>query len=285
MEENINNVQQRAETSEAGITLGDLWRVFAKYFWRILIIAVVLTLIEAGVTKALIKTQYSATASIIMNPGLMDASVIDADAQNSATSTTNYSTLNANYNYYSYSIRFLPSIAKFIKTSQKIKDDVKAKAADQATYPDVEALKGSITVAYNEDELQIFVTYTTTTSAAAAKATIKAIVDSVCEKSKTQENGQYIYLWANTLHVDDLPRGASSTNNWWLYTLIAFVLFMVLAYLYYLIVTLTDDTIKSKREIEEISGFNVMAYVEDIDKEKLKKIQEKKAAAAAGDKK
>ena len=35
-------------------------------------------------------------------------------------------------------------------------------------------------------------------------------------------------------------------------------------HLYYVIVTLTDDSIKSKHEIEELTGFNVMAYIEDI---------------------
>jgi|GEM_PF-3484436 len=280
MEENTFQ-QQPAEAVDNGINLLDLWRVLTKYFWRILLLTAIMASIFAAVSHSMVKTVYSATASIIMNPGLIDDSSIDEGADTSASAAQNYSTMNTNYNYYTYSMRFLPSIAKFAKTSQRVKDAVAEKAADQEANPDVERLIGSLSVTYSDNELQLFISYSTTTSAKAAVATVTALANTICEVSQTQENGQYIYLWNRTLHVDDLPKAASSSNNWMLYTGLAFAVIFILWYVYYLIVTITDDTIKSKHEIEEISGFNVMAYVEDIDVERSKKAKQKRKSSAA----
>ena len=277
MEENVT--QQVAEQTSGGVTLMDLWHVMTKYFWRILLLAIVFTLIEAAVSFFFIKTSYSATASVIMNPGLIDMDVSETD-QSTHNSASYYTQIQQNYNYFTYASRLLPSISEFIKTNQKIKDDVKLKAADDANYPDVEALsKGSVSVSYKDDQLQMYVTYTTKTSPEAAKATVIALVESACEMSNTKQKGQNMYLWANTLHVDDLPQKVSQSNRWLLFVAIAFALFFVLAYLYYLIVTLTDDSIKSKHEIEDMTGFNVMAYIEDINPERVKKAKAQQAAS------
>ena len=265
-----NNLQQRAEVKDNGVTLLDLWQILAKYFWRILILTVACTLVEIFVVRSVVKTQYTAKASIIMNPGLMESNVVDVDEEIDAIANT--STANMTGTYYALSIRLVPSISKFIKTSKRLVDDVKDKAKDQQANPNVEPLtNGSVSVETSEDELQLFVSYTTQTSAEAAVATVRAIVESACEVSKAKDNGQYIYLWANTLHVDDVPKSASASNRWMTYTIIAAVLFFVLFYAYYLIATLLDDTIKSKHEIEDMTGFNVMAYIDDIDPEKMKK--------------
>ena len=278
MEENVNN--RVAEQTAGSVTFMDLWHLLTKYFWRILLIAVIFTLIEAGVSKVLIKTSYSATASIIMNPGLIDAG---DGADNSASAKGTYSEIAQKYNYYTYATRLLSSITEFTKTSLRVQNDVLEKSKDQTAYPNVESLKkGSISVSTQEDELQIFITYSTKTSPEAAQATVIALANSVCEMSKTTENGQYLYLWANTLHVDDVPEKVKSTNHWLLFVAIAFLLFFILAYLYYVIVTLTDDTVKSKREIEDLTGYNVMAYIEDINPERVKKA--KVNGAASGDK-
>lgn len=289
MEEN-NYQPVVADNNDNGITLMDLWYILKKYFFRILLLTAILTVIAGALFMRFVKTTYTASASIIMNPGLMDSNTDVPD--DSATINSGY---NAQYaTYYSYSIRFLPSIAKFIKTSQRVKDEInqKVKLRDAFTYSDgsplnedempiiknVESVsKGTLTVSTNSDELQIFITYTTTTSAEAARATLVALAYSICSVSKATENNQYIYLWANTLHVDDLPQKAPPGNNkWWLYTLIAFVGFFVIFYVYYLIATLLDDTIKSKREIEAISGFNVMAYIEEINRGKSSSEKKKK---------
>ena len=279
MEENVTN--QAAEQTAGGVTFMDLWHILTKYFWRILLLAVIFTLIEAGVSKVLIKTSYSATASIIMNPSLM---YYEGETDTSVSGKAANSDLSLKYNTYTYAIRMLASITQFTKTSLRVQDDVLEKSKDQTANPGVESLKkGSISVSTKEDELQIFITYTTKTSPEAAKATVIALANSVCEMSNAQaEDGQELYLWANTLHVDDLPEKVTSTNRWLLFVAIAFVLFFILAYLYYVIVTLTDDSIKSKHEIEELTGFNVMAYIEDINPERVKKA--KANSAASGDK-
>lgn len=275
MEENKTQFPQ--EANDGGVTLVDLWRILRKYFWRILILTLIFTAIETVAVKFLVKPTYTATASIIMNPGLLETPAEGADT--SATTSANLTQYN---NYYVYSTRMLSSITTFIKKSQKVSNDVRAKAQDQANYPNVESVNSSnITVTTGEDQLQIYVSYKTTTSAKAARATVVALVESACEVSKTQENGQYIYLWANTLHVDDLPQSdPKPVNNWYIYTIIAFVLLFVIFFGYYIIVALTDDTVKSKREIEEMTGFNVMAYIDEIDPEKVKKNAE--AAASSG---
>lgn len=279
MEENVT--QNVAEPVNNGITLMDLWVILAKYFWRILLLAVIFTLIEAGVTKFLVKTSYSATASIIMNPGLIEED--DGSATDSAAADVTYSAVQQKYNYYQLCVRLLSSISPFIKNSQRVSDDVTAKAADQVANPDVEQLKnGNISVSTQADQLQIFITYSTTTSPEAARATVIALANSVCEMSKAKENGQYLYLWANTLHVDDLPKKVTSTNRWLLFVAVAFALFFVLFYLYYLIVSITDDTVKGKREIEDLTGFNVMAYVSDIDTEKVRRAKRQRNGTADG---
>ncbi len=287
MEEN-NYQQPVVEENDGSITLLDLWFILRRYFFRILLLTAILTIVAGVIFNRTIKTTYTAQASIIMNPGLIDSNNGSIDASDS----TNH-TIAENYAYYNQSIRFLPSIAKFIKTSQRIKDDVREKFDEKEAFRSdddsrtlseqelavidgklgkkalvnyVEPMtRGTVTVSYSSDELQIFISYTTTTSSETARATVVAIADSVCQISKTKENGQYIYLWSTTLHVDDVPKNnPAGVNRWTLYTLIAAVGLFVIFYVYYLIMTLIDDTIKSKREIEMISGFNVMAYIEEI---------------------
>ena len=269
--------QTKTAESEPALSLIDLWVVLKKYFFRILLLTVIATAIAFAYLSTTVKSTYTAQATIILNP---------AERFAAAASSSQSSQLATEYNYVQYGKTILPSVVKFIKTNSQIREDVnKAAAADMALPEDeqkhIEYMRSSPSVSSTTDELQIFISYTTTTSGEYAVGTVNQIVESIkkvsnkmteIETKEKDENGNYItkqvyvYGWAEILNVDDYAQGIPSPNKRWpTYTLLAFLVFFVLFYVYYLIVSLLDDTVKSKKEIESLTGFNVMAYIDEID--------------------
>ncbi len=280
MDENKTTVNETQ--AESGVSLFDFWMVLKKYLWRIVILTCIITVIAGVMCKLFVKTKYTAQAVIILNPGLIYINGSD-DIYDERQAVQ-------------YGKELIPSVISFIKTSKKVNKSIEEKATTNET---IESLKnGKLTVTNTEDELQLVLTYTTTTSAEVATATMNELVDVVCQISTevagkttveegvegavTTEKTKYIYPWANTLNVDDYADKAESSNRWKLYTLIAFVLGFILSYFYYFIMTMVDDSIKSKTVIENISGYHVMAYIEniDVDDKKAKKTTKKTKARA-----
>ena len=270
----INAAKNNEEPVEGGIQLIDLWYILIRFFFRILILTVIVMAVEGVVTSKLIKTKYSAKASLILNPGLYYLGELE----------TPTSQLSGNRVAVQYGKELLPSVVKYAKTNNELKKAVYEASKENGSK--VESLgSGSLSFETADDELQVFVTYTTTTSPEVAKATVNKFVDELVEKSNAKNSeGNYIYPWAQTINIDGYAEGYSRSNSWLTYFLLTGVAAFVLFYAYYLLMTLIDDTVKSKREVELLTGYNVMAYIEDIDLEKIEKSKARraKAKAAAG---
>ena len=261
---NENKIPVNETEAESGISLFDFWMVLKKFFWRIAILTCLVTVITGVCCKLLVKAKYTASATIIVNPGLG----YNNDNANASTEVT------FDRNAVFLALQYMPSVINHIQTSKKVSNAIEQESQNNKG---VESLKlGKMAVTHVDEQLQLTVSYTTTTSAEVAVTTVNKLVDVVCSVSKTEvqpeegatvevEGKKYIYQWANTLNVDDYAEKATPSNRWMLYTLLAFVISFILSYLYYFIMQMIDDTIKSKATIEKITGFHVMAYIENID--------------------
>ena len=300
MEDKATNYQPNTESAESGsITILDLWYILKKYFWRILLLTAIVVAIEAGVTFKLIKPDYTSTAIIVV------------DATNAFSTNTSAGTLTSERNAYVYGQELIPSIVKFIKSSAELRQDVakaaKVAAAKRAEKPKpdpedcIESLIGTVNVTNATDEYQITVTYTTKTGPDYAKYTLEQLIKSVIDISEDTVRVETevpdgdstsivvkektVYPWHGTISFQNHADKGRESNRWGMFVIITFAAAFVLFYAYYVIATLLDDTVKSKKEIEMLTGYNVMAYIEDIDLEKLSKRKRRSYGDPIGDKK
>ena len=220
-----------APQAEEGVTLADLWHVFTKHIVAILAVVIVATLATGIITKIFVKTEYKATATLIINAKYM------YEEPN-----------NVNVSYDNAAITFgknvMPTLASTISDTDVVRNIVNENAKTDSKIERV--TRGSIKVSYTEENLLVSVSYTTITSKAAAAATATAISDAICEISneiatdkegnqKYDEKGRpvYKYPFANSVFSVQDPDESKvvASNNWKLYTIIAAVLALVVAYL------------------------------------------------------
>ncbi len=239
------NIQQKNETS--GISFAELWLIFKRFFLQIVVFTLLCTIVAAVAFKLTIKTQYTASAKIIVNPANLDL----------GSSSGAYEERNK----VELAKEMLPTISELITNTSVVIEGI------DDTKPNVDKnVKGSsIKVSYAEDSTIFTISYSTQTSAVSARATVEEIANTLVAVSlEKNSNDLYVYFFANALEVIQLPKAASSSNSWLTYTLIVAVLSLVLAYAFFLLVSIFDDTIKSKGEVEKLTGFNLIAFIEDI---------------------
>ncbi|HBK01495.1 MAG TPA: hypothetical protein DDY77_00485, partial [Clostridiales bacterium] len=105
------------------------------------------------------------------------------------------------------------------------------------------------------------------TSKAHAAATVNAIADTIIDVSREKgTDGNDVYPFANTVFIVQYSteEKAVATNKWKTYTIIAAFVALVLSYLAFFIASRLDDTVESKKDIEYATGFDVIAYVQDV---------------------
>ncbi len=243
------NIQQMNESS--GISFAELWLIFKRFFLQIVIITVFFTLVAGVFFKLAIKTDYTASAKIIVNPANLDL----------GSSSGAYEERNK----VELAKEMLPTISELVTNTNAVTDRVNENSQNLANL-DKNVKSSSIKFSYAEDSVIFTISYTTETSATAAVVTVKEIARVLVDEvsSVKNENGLYVYFFANALDCIQYPERASSSNKWFTYTLIVAILAVVLSYVLFLLLSIFDDTIKSKSEIERISGFNLIAFIEDI---------------------
>lgn len=268
MEEKFNQ-----EKAEKGISLIDLWIVFKKY-WLQLIVFTVIAAVAAGIlANSLVATTYTASIRLVINPNNVYKTI--------ATNASQQRVANE------FGLSVYPSLKDFLTTTDVVSKIVREEAKeDPEKYANVDTnvRKGNIACTQVEDSLMFTISYTTSTSDKNARATVKAISDALIEISQLDPKGnevdpdaeklQYLYPFGGMLYHDTkLESDISSSSNkpWEIYPILAFVIVFVLLYLYFLLINIFDDSVKSKTEIEEITGFNVIAFIEDITERKKKK--------------
>lgn len=265
MEENVNETKV-----EKGITLVDLWIILTKYWIQMVVLALVATIIVSVLSYVFVKRKYTASAKLIINA-------------NSVSEVQNISYANANKNY---GISLYPSIKDMLMTTNTV--SLSVKSMERSDYEDFCAefggsafeydkrLGGTISCTHADEESLIFmISFTTTQSEDVAIGTVNAIAYGLIQVADTEkkdfdpdkaksEMDKYIYPFGGMLKPVQLATNASSAKNWKIYPILAFVGVLALLYVYFLLLYIFDDTVKSKGEVEDITGFNVIAFIEDM---------------------
>ena len=255
---------------EKGITLIDLWIVLKKYWLQIVVLALVVALAAGILAYVFVKKTYTATAKIIINA-------------NNMYEVPNVSYANANKNY---GISLYPSIKDMVTTTNKISSYIPTVDGEEfaawcsnnngKSTGFENKLKGTITCSHPDEESLIFaISYTTEESAENAVGTVNAIAYSLIKVSDTERADydpetaksafdRYLYPFGGMLSPMQLATSATVAKSWKIFPILAAVLSFILLYVYFLLLSIFDDSVKSKTEIEEITGFNVIAFIEDI---------------------
>lgn len=244
--------KQKTEYVEDGISIGELWNIFVKNIIAIICITLAVGLCTGVATKLLIKNKYKASATLIINAKYLyeEPSGVNVSYDNAAIS---------------FGKNVMPVLSTVITDTNVVRDKVNEKTSSDKKIEKV--TKSSISVSYKEENLLVTVSYTTTTSKEAASATVNAIADAIedvsCEKGT---GGNDVYPFAGTIFVVEYAttNRVVTTNQWKMYTLIAALVALVLSYLAFFIVSRLDDTVQSKKDIEYATGFDVIAYVQDV---------------------
>ena len=261
MEENANET-----TVEKGLSLIDLWIVLKKFFFQLVVISVIVTAIVGVLAYKLVDKKYTASAKLIINP----TNLYKVSSGSAATAQA------AN----NYALAVYPSIVDVLKSTSVVKNEINQniRGKDEDLTQIDKSLKG-VSCSQSENSLMFTISYTTTTSKQAAIDTVNAYakaLKAVSNKEKDSGNydpddpAKYEYPFGGMISVIEEAKGASVTKSWIIYPIIGFVGSFILLYVYFLLLTIFDDSVKSKAEIEEITGFDVIAYIEDINERKSK---------------
>ena len=173
---------------------------------------------------------------------------------------TNITTNNMSaYNDVAISKVYLPDVAEMIKTPTFIEQ------ANKIYESDTKILAERVSIKYSEDSLIFTLSYTDTTSVG-AEAKLEAIIASA--KLNLDQ-----YIQASEVNLKPVQNRADrKTNNRHVeFAIYGFMIGLVVSCAGVLVAYALDNTVKDKREIEEITGANLIAYIDNnpkVDKKK-----------------
>lgn len=239
--QSVEAVSSRSLTFyELFLTIKKFWLTFAA----IIVLFVVLGSIAAAVVS---KPSYVATAKVMVQYGSQGNTV--ADDRNALLFG-----------------RDLMGTIKDFTTSDVVAADVEANAGENV----IKNYKGGISLSAAEDSTIVYISFTTKKSPEAAVATVNQIAKSlinVANSTETTEDGKikprFKLLYDNIAPVDE-ARGAATKNNWMLYVAVGLLIGIIAAFCYVILRFFLDDTIRSKTELEQITGFRSIAFISDI---------------------
>ena len=272
MEENVKETK-----TEKGISLVDLWIILKKYWLQLVVFTVIATVAAGILASSLVQMTYTASIRLILNPNNVYKTI--------ATNASQQRVVNE------FGLSVYPSLKDFLTTTNVVTKIVGERDENYIDFSKIDKTKidksvgkGNISCTQVEDSLMFTITYTTSSSKDNAIETVKAISYALIKISQLDPNGQevdpndekpqYLYPFGGMLyHDENLEKDISSSASkpWKLYPILTFVVVFVLLYVYFLLINIFDDSVKSKAEIEEITDFNVIAFIEDITEQKKKK--------------
>ena len=276
MEEIVSENKMEVERS---ITLIDLWIIIKKYWVQLVTISLVVAIVVGIFSYIFVKRTYTATTSLMINA----SDVYDSTGSASQANTTK-----------NYGLSLYPSISDMLRRTHVVTNNMKSVTKDElrafytdwdktitdekfnAEYYEIDFDVKPLDITCSQtaaDSLMFTISYTSTESAIVAKSTINAIAFSLIEVSDTKKVGEdgYSYPFGGMLSPVELATNATGAHPWRMYPIIAFFGMFVLLYVYFLLLNFFDESVRSKTEIEDITGFNVIAYIEDLTEKKSKK--------------
>lgn len=282
MEEIVNE-----KTTEKGLTLLDLWIVIQKYWLQLISVSVVVAVAVGIAAYFTVDRTYTASTRLMINA-------------NSVYETSQSSSVSNAINSKNFGLSLFPSIKDMILSTNTVRNklsdlsdeelrdfynDWASDISDEKYNDEYISVKQSVKRSdlscsrSDEDSLIFTISYTSNESPEVAKSTVNALSLSLIKVADTpksfKEDGvtvdKYSYPFGGMLSPVELAKSASASHNWSLYPVIAFFGAFVLVYVYFLLLSIFDDSVRSKQEIEEITGFNVIAYIEDLTEKKSKR--------------
>ena len=267
MEENFKETKM-----EKGISLVDLWIVLKKYWLQLAVFTTIATVAVGILASSLVKETYTASIKMMLNPNNVYKTI--------ATNASQQRIIN------DFGLSVYPSLKDFLTSTHVVTGKAKELANEKGYVDEIDLSinPGSISCTQVEESLMFTIKYTTSSSSDKARNTVKAISDALIELSQLTPDGtkiqadpekpQYLYPFGGMLYHDiklEEDVSSSSSKPWQLYPILTFVISFALLYVYFLLINIFDDSVKSKTEIEEITDFNVIAFIEDITEQKKKK--------------
>ena len=229
----VNNETLGEKTSTS------FWYGFQRFILFIVIVTVIGTAIGCCIAAVKNKTVYTAKESVL----------IIVKTREDSGETTNASFVKK---------MVLPSVANNIRSSitiSKANDKYKEVNAD-ASPKAISA--GAIKVGVKEDSLIITVSYSDL-SEKAAKEKLDAVIFAASEVLSDEYTVQDLTLSP----LQNKPE-ISTSDSFWKFVLIGFGAGLLLSFVASVIIKSFDQSIRSKKELEEITGVGMLSYIEDF---------------------
>lgn len=250
-------MEENNQYSGGGITFRQLLLIVRANIFLIVAIIVIATVIGT-VYYMTRKTTYTATRSMIVICK-NDETESDSNIYNDLTATS----------------RIIPTIAGFCK--QEVVISRAQEIYDTSNSGTIS--KGGVSVSYDElgNNYFMYISYTDVTPEL-ARAKVMAI--SMAEKEIVEtkdENGKSVYvrMSTNITFVDNIADMVDSGNipcsvnsGSKMTVVLAFIIGVIAAVLVVLLRYLLDDTLKTKEELERVTGTQVFAFLSDVNTER-----------------
>lgn len=250
-------MEENNQYSGGGITFRQLLLIVRANIFLIVAIIVIATVIGT-VYYMTRKTTYTATRSMIVICK-NDETESDSNIYNDLTATS----------------RIIPTIAGFCK--QEVVISRAQEIYDTSNSGTIS--KGGVSVSYDESGNNYFM-YISYTDVTPELARAKVMAISMAEKEIVEtkdENGKSVYvrMSTNITFVDNIADMVDSGNipcsvNFGskMTVVLAFIIGVIAAVLVVLLRYLLDDTLKTKEELERVTGTQVFAFLSDVNTER-----------------
>lgn len=242
----MDEIIQENVNEEKGISLNEIMQLL----WRNIILIAIITVIATacGVGYAMrIKPTYTATRSLI----------VKAYNEDSSSSSSN------SYNDITVATKELPTIAEFFKKPAVLKSALEKYGTGGNGG---KILSNNLSVSYDTTTRFLTVSYTDGNEEVAVEM-VKCIVQAgteVVEEKNVDGTAKYFNVSVELMTADDNEATVKVNLSRSKYIVIGFLLGLVLAVAIVFIKYFMDDTVRSKEELENISGVKMLAYLDRI---------------------
>ena len=260
MEERLQT-EQNAAVQEDSAFLRLLYAL--KRFWVLILLMTLVGLgLGFGYAELKVKPVYTASKSVMF---IVNATKIDSSSATSGNGSSNNATL---------AKRYLPDAAVYITSDLFVKKDNEFYSAAAKENPEIYGTdpgsisRGAISVSYSDNSLIFSISYSDSTENAAKLKLDKVIegsnfmiVNSGEEDSEIKGliMGEDMELKPTQTYATVSVRNGNSRM-----IVIGAILGLVVGLAIVLLIYLLDNTVKDMRELERLTGSNVIAYLENV---------------------
>lgn len=221
------------------------FRIVSKNILLIVLITVLCTLIGAMYGIMFVKPEYTASHSIILRTTVSDTSA--------GNNTTNNASLGKIY---------IPMVEEHINSPEFLKEANKIYRDEYNGNDRISS--GAINIEYEENSLIFTMSYTDGSEASATNK-LQAVYDAASVKLTDYITAENVSL----IQTNNTP--SVSVNNGFMKTIVFGALIgVVLSVIVVIIKYVLDNTIHDKIEFEELTGVNVIAYIDRVKKDTSK---------------